>query len=70
MTDLVRLLPVKLEGADPPGNGLGSAIIGMAADGKERPAVKTSGGSRIYKRGGHERMDACCLYDHTLITFM
>ena len=28
------------------------AIIGMAADGKERPAVKTSGGSRIYKRGG------------------
>ena len=29
--------------------------------------VAVSGGSRIYKRGGHKIMDACCLYDHTFI---
>ena len=43
----------------------GGQSSGNAGDPMQGVAV--SGGSRIYKRGGHKIMDAYCLYDHTFI---
>ena len=47
---------LKVGGAKSSGNA-GDPMLGVAV----------SGGSRIYKRGGHKIMDACCLYDHSFI---